>query len=97
MLGESTLSALVNAKIIPSKGAMPMMLKLDDLEAFTRTYVSRWEVARQYRALRSRQNRFSIIRAIAMAGLKQAFDEKNVLIQFYRREEVIAAFGPPPA
>jgi hypothetical protein len=93
---DVTLSALVNAKIIPSKGAMPMMLKLDDLEAFTRTYISRWELARKYRTLRCRQNRFSMVQAIAMAGLKLAFDETNPLIQFYRRDEVLAAFGPPP-
>jgi hypothetical protein len=93
---EVTLSALVNAKIIPSKGAMPMMLNIDDLKAFTRTYVSRWEVARAYRTLRCRQNRFSMVQAISMAGLKRAFNETNPLLQFYKRDEVLAAFGPPP-
>lgn len=93
---ESTLSALVNAKIIPSQGLSPMMLKLDDLEAFTRTYASRWEVAREYRNLRGPKNRFSITKAIASAGLKPAFDETRTSYKYYRRDTVLASLGPPP-
>lgn len=48
----------------------------------------------QYRTLRSRQNRFSVVRAIATAALKLAFDGTNPLSQFYfyRRDDVLAAF-----
>ena len=38
------------------------------LETFTQTYISRWEVSRQYRSMRGPDNRFSVTKAIAMAG-----------------------------
>lgn len=93
---DMTLTALVKSKIIPSKGVSPVMLNPEDLEAFARTYVSRREVAHQYRQLRGTTIDRSMTKAIAMAGLEPAFDERKTTVKFYRRDAVLAAFGPPP-
>jgi hypothetical protein len=93
---ESTLTALVRNKIIPAEGVSPVMLKPEDLEAFTRTYVSRWQLARQYSHRRSTIRHFSTTKAIADAGLVPAFDERKSVFKFYRRDEILAALGPPP-
>jgi len=45
---------------------------------------------------RGPQNRFSITKALAMAGLEPEFDEKQTLVKFYKRDSVREAFGPPP-
>lgn len=93
---DVALTALVRNNIIPSKGVSPVMLQPDDLDVFTRNYMTRWDVAREYRSLRGPKNRFSITKAIAIAGLEPAFDERKSFFKFYRRDEVLAAFGPPP-
>lgn len=93
---DVALTALVRNNIIPSKGISPVMLQPEDVDAFTRTYMTRWDVAREYRSLRGPKNRFSITKAIAIAGLEPAFDERKSFFKFYRRDEVLAAFGPPP-
>lgn len=92
---DTTLSALVHGKIIPSKGVSPVMLQPADLEVFSRTYVSKRDVTRRYRNLRGRSNR-SVTNAISAAGLEPALDEKQSRVTFFRRDEVFAALGPPP-
>ncbi|RYG87287.1 MAG: hypothetical protein EON59_07870 [Alphaproteobacteria bacterium] len=92
---DSVLTALVRNKIVPAEGVSPVMLKPKDLETFRQTYISRWEVARQYRTLRGPANRFSVTKAITMAGLEPAFDERKTLFKFYRRDAVLASLGPP--
>lgn len=93
---ESTLSALVRSKIIPSKGKSPLMLQSEDVEAFKRTYVTRREVSLRYGKPADPSKRYSVFQAIADAGLKPAFDDRQSRLIFFRRDDVIAALGPPP-
>jgi hypothetical protein len=93
---ESTLSALVRSGIIPSKGTSPLMLLSEDIEAFKRIFVTRREVSRQYRKLCGPSKRYSVFQAITDAGLKPAFDVRQSRLIFFRRDEVLAALGPPP-
>lgn len=74
---DTTLGALVRNKIIPSKGISPVMLQPRDLDAFTRTYISQRDVSRQYRSLRHRDNRYSVVMAITIGRPQARFRQEQ--------------------